>query len=141
MSGGNDYTMLASLPKLGEPGGELEVMRAYFEACLADGSFANYARPQGRIRMDGGSYAPKDYTATLLVERDGQPLADAEVSYILDGGAAVAARTDGQGYLRITVADGAHSVRLAGGTREVYIDNYLGIGLVEDALRTYPVLR
>ena len=141
MSGGNDYTMLASLPKLGEPGGELEVMRAYFEDCLASGSFANYARPQGRIRMDGGSYAPKDYTATLLVERDGQPLADAEVSYILDGGAAVAARTDGQGYLRITVADGAHSVRLAGGTREVYIDNYLGIGLVEDALRTYPVLR
>lgn len=44
------------------------------------------------------------------------------------------------GTVRLTLADGAHGVRLAGGTIEAYIDNYCGFGIVEDAFRPLPAL-
>lgn len=44
------------------------------------------------------------------------------------------------GTVRLTLADGAHGVRLAGGTIEAYIDNYCGFGIVEDEFRPLPAL-
>lgn len=143
MSGGSGYKMLSALPKLGETGGEMEIVRGYFEECVNSGAINGYARPQGRILMDGGAYTPKDYEATLLVEKDGKPLTNETITYILDGGSeAKTAQTDENGYIRIVVSDGTHSVRLDSvGSREAYIDNYAGIGLIEDEFRKFPVLR
>lgn len=50
------------------------------------------------------------------------------------------ATVDGDGFIEIVLADGAHGIRLAGGDEDAYIDNYLGFGLVEDAFRAWPQL-
>ena len=47
---------------------------------------------------------------------------------------------DGDGFIEIVLADGAHGIRLAGGDEDAYVDNYLGFGLVEDAFRAWPQL-
>ena len=82
MSGGNDYTMLGSLEKYGEAGGELEVIQAYLEKCLADGTIASYARAQERILLRGSGYEPRDYTASIrITDEAGNPLPEKELSY------------------------------------------------------------
>lgn len=67
MSGGNDYTMLADLPKYGEAGGELETVQTYLESCMKDGVLQGYAGTGNRIQMRGDGYEPKDYTASVLI--------------------------------------------------------------------------
>ena len=140
LSGGSDYGMLAGLPKAGELGGELEAVQAYFESCLADGAISRYARPQGRLVMQGG-YTPADYTARVrIMSGDGAAPAGTEVVCIIDGKEEQRAVVGADGTVRLTLADGAHGVRLAGGTIEAYIDNYCGFGIVEDAFRPLPAL-
>lgn len=86
LGGGSDYTMLADLPKEAELGGELEAVQGYLEACIADGSIADYARPQGRIVMRGG-YTPAEYTARIrILDGDSPAAAGTQVTYIADGG-------------------------------------------------------
>ena len=86
LGGGSDYTMLADLPKEAELGGELEAVQDYLEACIADGSIADYARPQGRIVMRGG-YTPAEYTARIrILDGDSPAAAGTQVTYIADGG-------------------------------------------------------
>lgn len=74
LGGGSDYTMPADLPKEAELGGELEAVQGYLEACIADGSIADYARPQGRIVMRGG-YTPAEYTARIRILDGDSPAA------------------------------------------------------------------
>lgn len=141
MSGGNDYTMLADLPKYGEVGGELETIQSYLESCLQDGTLIGYAGIQNRIQMRGDSYQPKDYAVSIQIEDEaGNPLSNQALSYRVDGGERVNGATDQDGFLKITVSDGSHGIRLADQQREVYVDNYAGLGLIEDAIRQWPAL-
>ena len=141
MSGGNDYTMLAELPKYGEAGGELETVQSYLESCLKDGRLEGYAGTANRIRMRGEGYEPGDYTASILItDESGNPLGGQTVSYQVDGGESAEGTTDEEGLLQITLADGAHGVRLNGDQQEVYIDNYSGFGITVDEYREQPVL-
>lgn len=141
MSGGSGYTMLADLPQYAEAGGELETIQNYLESCLSDGSLQEYAGTQNRIQMRGEGYVPKDYTALIrITDEDGNSLAGKELSYRVDGAARQNGVTDAEGFLHITVSDGAHGVRLSDSRQEVYVDNYTGFGIVEDQYREYPTL-
>lgn len=141
MSGGNDYTMLADLPKYGEAGGELETVQTYLESCMKDGVLQGYAGTGNRIQMRGDGYEPKDYTASILIaDQSGEPLAGQELSYRVDGGQRQNGITDENGILQITLSDGAHGVRLADTQQEIYVDNYSGFGITVDEFREQPVL-
>ena len=141
LSGGSDYDMLAGLPKYAEAGGELETIRSYIEKNLENGILAGYAGTEGRISYSGSVYQPKDYTVSVLqiVDEAGNPYADREISYRVDGGEEIMGKTDSDGYLKITLSDGGHGIRGSDAQAEVYVDNYAGIGLVTDAIR--PVLK
>lgn len=138
MSGGSDYSMLSSLPKYGEAGGELETIEAYIQSV----DLTQYARPQGRIQYTGGNYQPKDYEATIQVlSTEGSPFANQSVDLVVDGTQEMSVKTDENGYAKVTVSDGAHNIRLQENNTEIYIDNYLGFGIIEDSIRgSYPVL-
>ena len=141
MSGGNDYNMLAVLPKYGEAGGELETVQSYLESCMKDGALQGYAGTGNRIQMRGDGYEPKDYTASILIaDQSGEPLAGQELSYRVDGGKRQNGITDENGILQITLSDGAHGVRLADTQQEIYVDNYSGFGITVDEFREQPVL-
>lgn len=141
MSGGGGFSMLADLPKYGEAGGEVETIQAYIQSQLAHGVLENYRGTAGRIRFTGSGYQPHDYTASLRVTHtDGTPAANTPVSFRVDGNAWQWATTDADGLLTLTLSDGGHGIRLSDDQAEVYVDNYLGLGLVEDALRTFPTL-
>ncbi len=141
MSGGNDYTMLADLPKYAEAGGELETIQSYLENCIANGILQDYAGTQNRIRMRSEGYEPGDYTASIrITDEDGSVLAGKELSYRVDGGARQNGMTDENGMLNITLSDGAHGVRLADTQAEIYIDNYSGFGIMVDQYREQAVL-
>ncbi len=141
MSGGNDYNMLADLPKYGEAGGELETVQSYLEICMKDGALQGYAGTGNRIQMRGDGYEPKDYTASILIaDQSGEPLAGQELSYRVDGGKRQNGITDENGILQITLSDGAHGVRLADTQQEIYVDNYSGFGITVDEFREQPVL-
>lgn len=141
MSGGNDYNMLADLPKYGEAGGELETVQSYLESCMKDGALQGYAGTGNRIQMRGDGYEPKDYTASILIaDQSGEPLAGQELSYRVDGGKRQNGITDENGILQITLSDGAHGVRLADTQQEIYVDNYSGFGITVDEFREQPVL-
>lgn len=141
MSGGNDYNMLANLPKYGEAGGELETVQSYLESCMKDGALQGYAGTGNRIQMRGDGYEPKDYTASILIaDQSGEPLAGQELSYRVDGGKRQNGITDENGILQITLSDGAHGVRLADTQQEIYVDNYSGFGITVDEFREQPVL-
>ena len=141
LSGGSDYDMLAGLPKYAEAGGELETIRSYIEKNLENGTLTGYAGTEGRISYSGSVYQPKDYTVSVLqiVDEAGNPYADREISYRVDGGEGIMGKTDSDGYLKITLSDGGHGIRVSDAQAEVYVDNYAGIGLVTDAIR--PVLK
>lgn len=139
MNGGSGHDVLAGLALVGEIGGELETVEAYLIEQAAGSPLAARG-DQGRIVAAGG-YTPKEYTASILVEKeDGSLAADVPVAYYLDGGEAVEGQTDSEGLLRITVPDGPHGVKLAPGQREVYVNNYTGAGTVETEYRGFPVL-
>lgn len=141
LSGGSDYDMLAGLPKYAEAGGELETICSYIEKNLENGILTGYAGTEGRISYSGSVYQPKDYTVSVLqiVDEAGNPYADREISYRVDGGEGIMGKTDSDGYLKITLSDGGHGIRVSDAQAEVYVDNYAGIGLVTDAIR--PVLK
>ena len=142
MSGGNGYDVLAQLPKEGEAGGELETIQGYLEKCIAENTLENYAVPAGRIIIKGDDYEPHDYMASVrITDESGAAAAGRKVSYRVDGGAYQEGITDEEGILRVTVSDGAHGIRLSDGQNDVYVDNYTGIGLTEDGIRSFPSLK
>ena len=74
---------------------------------------------------------------------DGAPLADYGIALQVDGGDVVEVASDASGLVYLEVADGPHAVCEAPADPsiampEVYVDNYMGYGLVEDDLRTFP---
>lgn len=140
LSGGNDYTMLADLPKYGEAGGEVEAIQGYLESILENGVLKGYEGTKNRIIMQG-EYEPKEYTAYINVtDGSGSPLADKEVYYRVDGGGRISGTTDENGLLSIVLEDGPHGVRIENEQKEVYINNYTGIGIIEDSIRKFPTL-
>ena len=50
MSGGNDYNMLADLPKYGEAGGELETVQSYLESCMKTERCRDMREPETESR-------------------------------------------------------------------------------------------
>ncbi len=138
MSGGSSYTTLGELDKVVELGGELEVVLDYLEACIDDGSISNYSRPQGRIIMDG-EYTPSNYLAKIQIESDSS-LEGTSLTFVIDGTDTQTATVDSNGFVELAVSDGSHSIRLENGTKEVYVDNYIGIGLIVDTYRSWPTL-
>ena len=91
--------------------------------------------------MRGDSYQPKDYTVSIQIQDEaGNPLPNQALSYRVDGGERVNGVTDQDGFLKITVSDGFHGIRLADRQKEVYVDNYAGLGLIKDAIRQWPTL-
>ena len=100
-----------------------------------------YAGTQGRISYTGSVYQPKEYTVSVkITDEAGVPLENKELSYRVDGGKRTNGITDEEGLLKIKVSDGGHGIRLSDSQNEIYVDNYTGIGITEDALRRVPVL-
>ena len=142
MSGGNDYTMLADIEKYGEAGGELETIQAYIESCLIDGFLTGYTSSQNRISYTGSVYQPKDYEVSIqIMDEQGSLMKHQKLSYQIDGGKRINGETNEEGILIIKVSDGAHGIRLGTDQKEIYVDNYTGIGVKEDAMRQLPVLQ
>lgn len=141
MAGGSNYSMLAPLPLAGEMGGELEVLEHYALAQTNGGSTPLLVgAAAGRIRT-AGAYTPKPYTAFVRVQNaNGSAAANLPVSVYVDGGAPLSLQTDASGLLAIPLADGPHGVSLSAGQSQVYVNNYSGVGLLEDSIRTFPVL-
>lgn len=139
MSGGNDYTVLAELPMVGEIGGELETVENYFLK-ITEGKELPMQTVQGRITIEGG-YVPKDYKAYIsIVNADGTTAANTPVTYYVDQEEAKEGVTDEEGMLSIVVSDGPHCVSLMEKQKPVYINNYTGAGIVENEYRGFPVL-
>jgi len=140
MNGGSGHSALAECPLVGEIGGELETVEAYFTAQAGEAGLPALTT-KGRIVPDAG-YVPKAYAAHIRVETAaGQPAANQAVTYYLDNRAAAQATTDASGLLTITVPDGPHGVRLYEAGAQVYINNYSGAGTVETEYRGFPVLQ
>ncbi|MBC5647634.1 5'-nucleotidase C-terminal domain-containing protein [Christensenella tenuis] len=141
MNGGNDYTVLASLPLVGEIGGELETVEAYVLSQTEGGQKPLAAdSTEGRIVPESG-YTPGNYTITARVQNGGgSPAANLPVSYYLDGEGPVWTQTDENGVLSVTVPDGPHGLALSKTQKQVYLNNYSGAGMVENEYRPFPVL-
>lgn len=138
MNGGNDYTMLGSLPKYGEIGGEVETIQLYLEKCLESGVLNDYTGNKKRIVMNGG-YTPQDYKAFIkITDESGNTVENKKLSYRVDGGNRQNAVTDSNGLLTIVLSDGAHGIRLGDNQQEVYVNNYTGLGITEDSIRSFP---
>lgn len=141
MSGGNNYTMLSSLPQIGEIGGELETVESYVKELTCDGTVPLVIPlNQSRITISGDT-SPASYTVTILVTKDGAPAANTEVSYYLDNGDPTWATTDSEGKLIITVPNGPHGLALSKEQEQIYLNNYTGAGVINVANeRVYPSL-
>ena len=140
LSGGSDYTMLADIPKYGEAGGEVEAMEDYLESVLENGILKGYEGTKNRIVMQG-EYEPKAYTAYINVTNEaGEPIAEKEVVCIVDGGEKIKGTTDENGILAVVLEDGPHGICIEDGQKEVYVNNYTGIGIIEDSIRQFPSL-
>ena len=129
---------LADVAKYAEAGGELETIQEY----LQKADLSQYRQTQGRIQFTGSAYQPEDYQATLqILDQNHQPFSNQTVQFVVDGRDKMEAKTDENGYVLLTFEDGAHSVRLASGTEEVYVDNYTGFGIIEGNYRgSFPTL-
>ena len=139
MSGGSGHAALAELSLIGEIGGELETVEAYLIR-QANGALLPHQTIRGRI-IPAGGYTPADYTAMILIkDAQGNPAVNTAVTYAVDGGELQTGQTDSEGFLRITVSDGPHSVRLDGSQKEAYLNNYSGAGTVETQYRGFPAL-
>ncbi len=136
MSGGNNYTTIGDLEKVAELGGELETVLEYLELCLENNTISNYYTNQDRIIMQG-EYEPNNYIAKIKIDNAYEGLS---LSFVIDGSDIITSEVDSSGYVNLEVSDGPHSVRLSSGTEEVYINNYIGIGIIEDTYRSYPSL-
>lgn len=141
MNGGNNYSMLAPLPQIGEIGGELETVESYVNQLTEGGTIPlDVPMNQNRITITGDT-SPASYTATILITKDGVPAANTEVSYYLDNGDPVWATTDSEGKLIISVSKGPHGLALSKEQEQVYLNNYTGAGVIDITdERVYPSL-
>ncbi len=152
-AGGSDYGMLVDCEQIAEVGGVLEAFQSYLEGVGEDVEGADlpaiplYAQTEGRIALRGG-YEPAAWTAILRAcDADGQAVPHAALTVEIDAGERVDVESDDNGLVYLEVSDGPHAVAVvpadydgASALAETYVNNYLGLGLVEDDLRAYPTL-
>lgn len=137
MNGGNDYSMLASLPLIGEIGGELETIQDYINLHTSNGtSLLNPENLLGRIKING-SYTGADYTAYLKLTNsaDDTPLANSQAwLYIDNSSEPVLVSTDEQGIAKLTLDNGFHSVSASADAdaAQIYVNNYTNSGISAD---------
>lgn len=143
-SGGNNYEIFASLPIVAEGIGEAEALEAY----LTENATGGLLEP-GQASIHYGAiprtegYKAEPYTARIRIKSpEGNPLAGTKISYYVDGEGAFEGETDGEGFLAIEgLEPGGHGIRLDKNQREVYVNNYIGIGITEvENVFSYPEL-
>ena len=152
-AGGSDYVMLVDCEQIAEVGGVLEAFQSYLEGIAAPvggselSAIPLFAQTEGRINLRGG-YEPADWTAVLRTcDAEGQVVPHAPLTVELDAGERRDVESDDDGLVYLEVADGPHAVAVVpddydgvSPLPEAYVNNYLGLGLVEDELRAYPTL-
>lgn len=139
MGGGNDYTLLGTLPEHLAIGFEYEAVRAYLASHPL--GITGYFKEDGRIRYRSQQYEGGNYTARLRFECESGVHGLQSAVLLIDGRTVRTVRSDPEGFVTLTLSEGSHSVSVQGMEQAVLISNYLGIGLVEDRYREIPVLR
>lgn len=144
MGGGSGYSMVDTLPQLGEMGGELETVQAYIDTLTKNGTepLDTAGIAGGRINVNGG-YSKSQYEAAFRVMENftsvqnidtaassGTPAGNRQVSLYIDGNdVPVNKISDEQGIVRITLSNGPHSIALSKSQKQIYVNNYTGAGI------------
>ncbi|MGI6010016.1 MAG: lectin like domain-containing protein [Ruminococcus sp.] len=132
MAGGSGHTVLGQLPLMAEIGGELETVRQYLTDNYGNQPVDNYPVQGNRIFIVNEN-APETYEAKIqIVDSQGNPVADKEMSYYVDDNQGHSGTTDENGILKISVSKGPHGVKLTKDQAEIYINNYTGNGIRTD---------
>lgn len=150
MAGGDSYAAVADIDPMADLGGELEILQNYLAEIAGDDNDAEspslplYAGTLERLQLRGG-YEPAGWVAVVrLVDGSGAALSGCAVTLEVDASERFDVQSDENGLVYLDVSDGPHAVCLvaADGSDVVepehYVNNYLGYGLVEDELRSYP---
>ena len=150
MAGGDSYAAVAGIDPMADLGGELEILQNYLVELAGDDNDAEspslplYAGTLERLQLRGG-YEPAGWVAVVrLVDGSGAALSGYAATLEMDASERFDVQSDENGLVYLDVSDGPHAVCLVaadGGDvvgPEHYVNNYLGYGLVEDELRSYP---
>lgn len=150
MVGGDSYAAVAGIDPMADLGGELEILQNYLVELAGDDndtespSLPLYAGTLERLQLRGG-YEPASWVVVVrLVDGSGTALPGYAATLEVDASERFDVQSDENGLVYLDVSDGAHAVCLVaadGGDvvgPEHYVNNYLGYGLVEDELRSYP---
>ena len=150
MAGGDSYAAVAGIDPMADLGGELEILQNYLVELAGDDNDAEspslplYAGTLERLQLRGG-YEPAGWVAVVrLVDGSGAALPGYAATLEVDASERFDVQSDENGLVYLDVSDGPHAVCLVaadGGDvvgPEHYVNNYLGYGLVEDELRSYP---
>ena len=129
----NNYvsSSFAQGEKIGELGGEDILIEDYILYLSGqNGGILDYQCDYGRILI-ADDKSPETYTVKLRVMRGDAPQANQNYTLSVDGEEAENVTTDGEGYFTVTLAKGAHTLRLAETDNFVYVNNYSGTGVAE----------
>ena len=150
MAGGDSYAAVAGIDPMADLGGELEILQNYLVELAGDDndtespSLPLYAGTLERLQLRGG-YEPAGWVAVVrLVDGSGAALTGYAATLEVDASERFDVQSDENGLVYLDVSDGPHAVCLVGADGndvvgpEHYVNNYLGYGLVEDELRSYP---
>lgn len=150
MAGGDSYAAVAGIDPMADLGGELEILQNYLVELADDDNDAEspslplYAGTLERLQLRGG-YEPAGWVAVVrLIDGSGAALPGYAATLEVDASERFDVQSDENGLVYLDVSDGSHAVCLVaadGGDvvrPEHYVNNYLGYGLVEDELRSYP---
>ena len=150
MAGGDSYAAVAGIEPMADLGGELEILQNYLVELAGDDndtespSLPLYAGTLERLQLRGG-YEPAGWVAVVrLVDGSGAALPGYAATLEVDASERLDVQSDENGLAYLDVSDGPHAVCLVAADGndvvgpEHYMNNYLGYGLVEDDLRSYP---
>ena len=150
MAGGDSYAAVAGIDPMADLGGELEILQNYLVELAGNDNDAEspslplYAGTLERLQLRGG-YEPAGWVAVVrLVDGSGAALSGYAATLEVDASERFDVQSDENGLVYLDVSDGPHAVCVvaADGSDVVgpehYVNNYLGYGLVEDELRSYP---
>ena len=150
MAGGDSYAAVAGIDPMADLGGELEILQNYLVELAGDDNDAEfpslplYAGTLERLQLRGG-YEPAGWVAVVrLVDASGAALPGCAATLEVDASERFDVQSDENGLVYLDVSDGPHAVCLAAADGsdvagpEHYVNNYLGYGLIEDELRSYP---
>lgn len=117
--------------KLGELGGEDQIVMEYIQSLTEGGKALHYDSGAERIKI-AGDRSPDTYTVTIPVLYGETPQANVTVHLRVDGAEAEELTTDEDGNLVIEVPRGAHTFYLeeSADGQPVYTNNYSGSGTV-----------